>query len=132
MNFDIHAWLDGRQTDCPLNDGVPKRIDTYSRGHLAMGCNPDRGLAIQAARGRKQHEANKQHFINEVLPMIESRLDHESWRSIAHAFYDLHNEIMRRGGFVLYGLGERRGWVHPKHEPDKIEAAKKMGATVIP
>jgi hypothetical protein len=131
MNFDIHSWLDGTPTDCPLNTVVPKRIDTYRRGHLTMGCKVERGLAIQAARGRKQHEANKRHFMAEVLPMIEDQLDLESWQQIAYAFYDLHHEIMRRAGFVLYALDVRQSWIHPVHEPDKIEAAKKMGASAI-
>lgn len=132
-NFSYSAWQNKselRYMDVPpLNLNLPDAPDNYTPGHLSWGKDPKRGRAIQIAREKKRMENNAVFFFEKVLPLIEGRLNAGAWLDLAIHHPERKDELMKRGGFIKYSLGERYSWIHPRFEKDKIEQAKNMGAT---
>lgn len=130
-NFSFSDWEaqnDPKVCDVPvLNQGnLPKPPDRYRPGHLTMGKDVDRGLAIQYALSRKRYQRNVDFFRLEVLPRIADKLNPQAWRELAQQLGD--TSLYVRGGFVRYALGDRASWIHPIEEPDKVKQALWMGA----
>lgn len=131
-NFSFSDWeanTDAKLYVVPVLNSLelPMRPDRYSRGHLTMGKDVDRGLAIQRGRDRRRLKTNQAFFLATVLPLIETRLNCAAWKELAFALD--RPEFFTRGGFVHYVLGERASWIHSTLEPEKIAQAQAMGAT---
>lgn len=129
-NFSFHDWeerTDPRIYSVPaLNEmELPRPPDNYRPGHLTMGSNPDRGLAIQRGRGKKRFAANRAFFLENVLPLIADQLNPAAWKDLAGTLND--PTLYKRGGFTRYSLDTRASWIH-QTETDKIAQVLAMGA----
>lgn len=133
-NFRYDAWENFHDPAIyllpELNLNLPKPIDKYTPGKTSWGKDINRGLAIQRARSAKARVKNETFFLSDVLPLIQDKLNPSAWLELSRVFPTMRVQFLKNGGFVRYVLSERSSLIHPTFEPEKIEQAKAMGATI--
>ena len=129
-SFIFEDWESGR-VGSAFGHKIPGPSDRYSPGPTAWGKDPRRGNAIRASRTRRRMKSNSAQFIADVLPIIGGHFSPADWLALSRSIPENKMEFLSRGGFVVYGLGEKRAIVHPMLEPEKVEQCRAMGATVI-
>jgi len=123
-NFELSYWLDGEEYP-----GLPSRPDRYRRGHLTMGSDVDRGLAIQRSRGRKQERANLAYFVSSILPVLSGDALRKASLDYGHHTNDFTHAITN--GWQKWSkniLGEiAAAWIH-ETDLEKLKKAAELGA----